>query len=161
MIRSTVRGVTTDLVADDIRTMTNQIDGSLVRERTLMSLSTAFAILALVLACVGLYGVMSYQVTRRTREIGIRFALGAGRARVLAGILREVLLLSVAGLAVGAAATWFAAKTVSAFLFALSPRDPITLAGVCAVLLVTTIVAGYLPARRAATIDPARAIRNE
>jgi predicted permease len=161
MIRSTVRGVTTDLVADDIRTMTNQIDGSLVRERTLMALSTAFAVLALVLACVGLYGVMSYQVTRRTREIGIRFALGAGRARVLAGILWDVLRLSVAGLAVGAAATWFAAKTVSAFLFALSPRDPITLAGVCAALLVTTILAGYLPAWRAATIDPARAIRNE
>ena len=161
MIRSTVRGVTTDLVADDIRTMTNQIDGSLVRERTLMSLSSAFAILALMLACVGLYGVMSYQVTRRTREIGIRFALGAGRARVLGGILREVLLLSVAGLAVGAAAAWFATRTISSFLFALSPRDPITLAAVCAVLLVTTIIAGYLPARRAAAIDPARAIRNE
>ena len=104
---------------------------------------------------------MSYQVTRRTREIGIRFALGAGRARVLGGILREVLLLSVVGLAVGVAATWFATRAISTFLFAQSPRDPITLAAVCVVLFVTTIVAGYLPARRAAAIDPARAIRNE
>ena len=161
MIRGTIRGVTTDLVADDIRTMTNQIDGSLVRERTLMSLSGALAMLALILACVGLYGVMSYQVTRRTREIGIRFALGAGRSRVLGGILRQVLVLSMTGLAMGVAATWFATRTVSAFLFDLSPRDPMTLIGVCAALLVTTGAAGYLPARRAAAIDPARAIRTE
>jgi len=161
VIRTAVSSVTTDLVADDIRTMANQIDGSLVRERTLMSLSSAFAVLALLLAGVGLYGVMSYQVTRRTREIGIRLALGARRGRVLGGILREVVVMSLAGLALGVTAAWFATQTVSTFLFGLSPRDPITLAGVCIALLATTIFAGYLPARRAAAIDPARAIRNE
>jgi len=153
--------VTTDLVADDIRTMSQQINSSLVRERTLMSLSSAFAVLALVLACVGLYGVMSYALTRRTREIGIRLALGARPGRVLWGMLRETLLVSLAGVAVGLAGAWFATRTVSTFLFGLSPRDPPTLVAVCATLLLTTLVAGYLPARRAAAIDPARAIRNE
>ncbi len=161
LIRATVSGVTTDLVADDIRTMSQQINSSLVRERTLMSLSSAFAVLALVLACVGLYGVMSYALTRRTREIGIRLALGARPVRVLWGMLRETLLISLAGVGVGVAGAWFATRTVSTFLFGLSPRDPPTLVAVCATLLLTTLVAGYLPARRAAAIDPARAIRNE
>ena len=161
LVRATVSSVTTDLVADDIRTMSQQINSSLVRERTLMSLSSAFAILALVLACVGLYGVMSYTLTRRTREIGIRLALGARPGRVLWGMLRETLLVSLAGVALGVAGAWFATRTVSTFLFGLSPRDPLTLVAVCATLLLTTLVAGYLPARRAAAIDPARAIRNE
>jgi len=143
------------------RTMEQQLDAALKRERLLAHLSTAFGVLALVLAFVGLFGLMSYSVARRTREIGIRMALGARRSLVLQQVLRETTVLAVMGVAIGLAAAGAATRVVASFLFGLTPRDPATLAAVAVLLIGTALVAGYLPARRAALIEPARALKSE
>ena len=155
------RSVTRDVVVRYVRTMEQQINASLFRERLLAALSIAFAVLALVLVVVGLYGVMSYTVSRRGREIGIRMALGARRGGVLWTVLRQTLVVSSTGVALGVAVVFFTARYMSTLLFGLSERDPITLVSVAAALLVTATVAGFFPARRAATIDPVRAIKTE
>ena len=141
--------------------MDDQISASLARERALTVLSSGFALLASVLACVGLYGVMSFHVARRTREIGIRLALGEPPRSALAGILRSTTRLSLLGIAIGIACALVATRVVAAFLYGLSARDPLTLAGVSVALYLTALTAGYLPARRAARIDPLGAIRTE
>jgi predicted permease len=159
--QAAVRAVSKDVVIRYVRTIDEQIDASLVRERLLAALSSGFALLALVLSAIGLYGVMSYSVTRRSREIGIRMALGAARARVLWQVLQQTAAMSLVGVALGVAAAFVVTKTLTVFLFNLSPRDPLTLAAVCAVLFATSLLAGWLPARRAARLDPLRAIRTE
>jgi ABC-type antimicrobial peptide transport system permease subunit len=138
-----------------------QVDASLGQERVLAALSSGFALLALLLASVGLFGMMSYNVARRTREIGIRMALGARRSMVLRRILQETVTVSVAGILIGLAGALATTRLVAAFLFELSPRDPSTLLATAVVLMATTMAAGWLPARRAAAVDPMRALRNE
>jgi ABC-type lipoprotein release transport system permease subunit len=160
-VRDTVRHVSPDLVISYVRTLEEQVDASLVRERVLAALSTGFGVLALVLACVGLYGVVSYGVTRRAREIGIRIALGAQRAALQWQVIRETLTVSAAGIIIGLIAALVTTNLVSAFLFGLSPRDPFTLVASVLVLLATSLVAAYLPARRAAAIDPIRVLKTE
>jgi predicted permease len=159
--RDAVRGVTRSVVLRYVRTMQQQIDASLVRERLLASLAGGFAVLALVLTAVGLYGVMSYHVSRRGREIGIRMALGARRASVLWQVLRQALVVSIAGIALGIVAALLTTRYLSTLLYGLSARDPLTFAGVAVVLLVTALTAGFFPAHRAATLDPVRAIKAE
>src|SRR6185295_4987607 len=114
---------------------------------------------ATVLAAIGLYGVMSYAVARRTREIGIRMALGAERGRVLWLVLREVALLAGVGIFAGLTASLWLTRQVQAQLFGLSPHDPATLAGAVTLLASIALAAGYLPARRATAIDPMIALR--
>lgn len=160
-VREAVRGVSRDVVIRYVRTIDQQIDASLVRERILATLSAGFGILALVLSAIGLYGVMSYTVTRRSREIGIRMALGAARGRVLAQVLSQTFAIAVAGTVAGIAASLLTTKTLSTFLFGLSGRDPVTLVGVAVALLAISMTAGLLPARRAATLDPVQAIKAE
>ena len=160
-IRDVVRDVSRDVVLRYVRTIDEQINASLVRERVLVTLSGAFAALALVLSAIGLYGVMSYSVTRRSREIGIRMALGAARSVVLGQILTQTIVIAAIGTAIGLAASIFATRTLDAFLFGLSDRDPATLAAVAIALLMTSLLAGVIPARRAATIDPVQAIKTE
>jgi predicted permease len=160
-VRDAVQSMDRELVIRYLRTMGQQIDNSLVRERVLATLSTSFGALALVLAVVGLYGVMAYDVTRRAREIGIRMALGAARGTVLRQVLRQSLVVASLGVALGIVAAAMTTRTLSTFLFDLSERDPATLAGVALLLLTTTLLAGLIPARRAATVDPVRAIRTE
>jgi predicted permease len=159
--RDAVRDVSKDVVIRYVRSIDEQIDASLVRERLLAMLSSSFALLALLLSAIGLYGVMSYNVTRRAREIGIRIALGAARSHVLATVLMQTLVVTVAGIIVGAVAAVLTTEALSSFLFDLSPRDPVTLAAVCIALLLTSLAASVLPAHRAATVDPVRAIRTE
>ncbi len=156
--RELVRALTPDATVSYVRTMDQQLDAALVRERLLASLSTGFGLIALALAFVGLYGVMSYRVAQRSREIGIRIALGATSGRVLRQVLRESIVISVAGIGLGLAAALYATKVLSALLFGLSPRDPLTLAGVAALLLAVALIAGYFPARRAARVEPMRAL---
>jgi predicted permease len=139
----------------------DQILQSVLAERLLATLSGFFGALAVVLAMIGLYGVMSYTVAERTSEIGIRMALGAQRAEVTAMILRKAATLLVAGLAVGAGVSLAAASAASALLFGLKPRDPVTLAIAAAVLAAVAMGASYLPARRAAALDPIASLKDE
>ena len=143
------------------RTLALQVDESLGRERLLATLSGFFGALALGLAVIGLYGVMSYNVARRRNEIGIRMALGAEQARVLRMVLGEVAILIVAGLALGLAVAVFSTRFLAGFLYRLEPNDPTTLVAACVVLAVSAVVAGLLPARRAANLDPMTALREE
>jgi macrolide transport system ATP-binding/permease protein len=145
----------------EVTTQARQIDETIVQERTFADLCTCFGILALVMACVGLYGTMAYSVARRTSEIGIRMALGAARRRIVWMVLREVLLVSGVGLAVGSIAVWQTTQFLKSFLFGLKPNDPLTLGAAAAVLIASAIAAGYVPARRASRIDPMKALRQE
>jgi putative ABC transport system permease protein len=143
------------------RTLALQLDESLGRERLLATLSGFFGALALGLAVIGLYGVMSYNVARRRNEIGIRMALGAEQSRVLRMVLGEVSILILAGLALGLAGAISATRFLSSFLYRLEPNDPTTLAAACVILAAAAVVAGFLPARRAANLDPMTALREE
>ena len=124
-------------------------------------LCTGFGILALLIACVGLYGTMSYNVARQVGEIGIRMALGAQRGAVVSMVLRRVLVLVSVGLAISVPAALGASQLVKSFLFGTQPNDPGTLALAGIVLLSAAILAGYAPARRASRIDPLAALRHE
>jgi ABC-type antimicrobial peptide transport system permease subunit len=120
-----------------------------------------FGALALVIASVGLFGLMSYNVSRRTNEIGIRMALGAQREHVLRQVMRESMTLVAVGIAAGAAAALGAGRFVETLLFGLAPGDPRTIAAAVAVMAIVSAIAGYLPARRASRVDPMVALRYE
>src|ERR1700677_1319597 len=159
-IRRTVREVSSGISFHFVG-LQDQIGQSLLAERLLATLSGFFGALAVVLAMIGLYGVMSYTVAERTSEIGIRMALGAERADVTAMILRKAATLLVAGLALGAGLSLAAASAASALLFGLKPRDPVTLGVAAAVLAAVALGASYLPARRAAALDPIASLKEE
>ena len=133
----------------------------LVNERVIALLSGSFAALALLLAAIGLYGLMSYGVTRRTREIGVRVALGAQRETVLWMVLRETLVLTLFGIAIGIPSGLAASQLIASMLFGLSPGDIPTIVTACLLLLAVAFFAGYLPARKASSIDPIVALRAE
>jgi putative ABC transport system permease protein len=139
----------------------SMVHESLLKEQLLAKLSGLFGLLALLLASIGLYGLLSYGVASRTNEIGIRMALGAKTRNVLTLILREAMLLVIVGLAVGIPLALYAARFASSLLFDLSPSDPVSLSIAGAVLLVVALTAGYVPARRATKVDPLVALRDE
>ncbi len=144
-----------------VKTLEGQIDESLFNDRFLTFLSMCFALLAALLASLGLYGVMAYTVTRRSREIGIRMALGATRGIVSWLILREVVILAVIGLAVGLPAAYALGRWTESLLFGVKAGDPLVFVGAGVLLTVATLAGGYLPARKAASIDPLVALRCE
>jgi ABC-type antimicrobial peptide transport system permease subunit len=125
------------------------------------SLLTVFAAIALSLALGGLYGLMAYSVSRRTREVGIRMALGAQRADVVVLVLKKSALLLALGLVSGLVASWFGTRAIQAFLFGVGRHDPMTIMAVCALLAISGLIAAIIPARRAASIDPMQALRTE
>lgn len=160
-LREVVKGLDPNVLVDRPRTLAGQIDTVLIQERMIAKLSGFFGALALLLASIGLYGVMSYAVVRRTNEIGIRMALGAGSGDVLRQILSETLLLVATGLVLGTAAALSLTRFVKTMLFGLTPNDPGTIAAMAVLLFAVALFAGYLPARRAARVDPMVALRYE
>ena len=160
-IRSTLHAVDPNLAAGDIQTMGELESEASASRRFQTSLLTVFAAIALFLALVGLYGLMAYSVSRRTREVGIRMALGAQRSDVMLLVLQKAALLLALGLVFGLVTSWFATRAVQAFLFGVGRHDPITILSVCALLAISGLIAAIIPARRAASIDPMQALRTE
>jgi predicted permease len=160
-IRSVLKSIDPSLAVTDLHTMGDLVSQASARRRFQTSLLTAFAGIALVLALVGLYGLMAYSVNRRTREVGIRMALGAQRSDVLLMVLKNAGFLVGAGLLVGLVCTWIAARAIRSFLFGVSGHDPATIAAASALLMVCGLLAAFVPARRAASADPAQALRME
>jgi predicted permease len=145
----------------NVTTQTRVIEQTIGQERTFATLCTCFAVLALAIACVGLYGTMAYNVARRTNEIGLRMALGAERPRLIWMILREVFVLSTVGLAIGLPIALAASDMVKSFLFGMQPHDPLTISLSAVILILAAVIAGWGPAWRASRIDPMQALRQE
>jgi predicted permease len=160
-LREKVRRIDPNLVIADMRTLDEQLNMRLANERLLSFLSAGFALLATLLAVVGLHGVLAFVVARRTREIGIRMALGAGQGGVIRLVLREVLLFIAAGVVIGVAGAIAAGRYVESQLFGVKANDPPVFAMSVAALLAAALTAAFLPAWRASRIDPVRALRHE
>jgi putative ABC transport system permease protein len=161
LVRQAVAAIDPQLPVTDLRTMDDTIDDSLFVDRMIAALSAAFGLLATLLAGVGLYGVMSQAVVRRTREIGVRVALGADRPRILRLVLAEVVLLAATGAAIGLPGGWGLGRVLESRLFGLTPLDMPSTAGAVALILLATLLAGAAPALRAIHVEPAAALREE
>ena len=160
-LRRVVRAADPALPLMNVRTQQDQIDSALVDERLLVSLTSAFGLLAVVLASVGVYGLLAYSVAQRTREIGIRLAIGAIPRQILVMVLRESLVLSATAIAIGVAASLLVTRFVKSMLFGIAPSDPVVLLAATALLMFVAIGASWIPARRAATVQPLDALRRE
>ena len=160
-IRSSLHAIDPNLAAGDIQTMGDLESVASAQRRFQTSLLTVFAGVALFLALVGVYGLMAYSVSRRTREVGIRIALGAQRTDVVLMVLKKAALLLALGLMSGLVASWFTTRAMQAFLFGVGRHDPMTILSVCALLAVSGLTAAIIPARRAASIDPMQALRTD
>jgi ABC-type antimicrobial peptide transport system permease subunit len=160
-VRREVASVDRNLPVFRAKTLLAQTEQSMLKERLLATLSTFFGALALLLACVGLYGLMAYAVARRTPEIGIRLALGAQRDSIMWLVLRETSSLTLAGVAIGVPVALWAARYAKSMLFGISPSDPLTIAVTVATFAGIAALAGYIPARRAVSVDPMVALRYE
>jgi predicted permease len=160
-VAAAVRSVDPDLALDQVRTMDQLVDESLAGDRFVTWLFAGFAGVALVLAAIGIYGVMSFAVAQRTHEIGLRMALGAGSREVLAMVLRDGMLLAAAGLVLGLGGTYFVGRAMKSILYEVSAVDPLAIGAVATVLLLSAVLACYLPARRATRVDAIVALRYE
>ncbi|MGA7236929.1 MAG: ABC transporter permease [Bryobacteraceae bacterium] len=160
-LRGAVREVDAGVPMYDMRTLDDQMEISLLTERLLATLSSVFGGLATMLAALGLYGVMAFMVTRRTREIGIRMALGAGQGSVVWMVMRETLMLAGIGVAIGLAGAYGVTRLIQAQLFGVQPTDLLTMAAAALGIAAVAALAGYIPARRATGIDPMTALRWE
>ena len=160
-IRKVVAGLSSNLPLFDVKTESQQIDRLLFQERLIARLSGFFALLAMALACLGLYGLLSYEVSRRTREIGIRMALGAPTGSVLQMVLRQGIMLTILGAIVGVGVSLEVMRYMKAMLYNVDARDPVTILVVAVLLVLAALAACYLPARRAMRVDPMIALRYE
>jgi len=158
-IRDVVTRVDPTVPVEDLKTMPQQIRENVFLDRMISILSASFAVLATLLAAVGLYGVLAYSVTQRTREIGVRMALGADGRAVQGLVMREVLGMTAAGAVLGVGAAFVLGRAARSLLYGLQPHDPLVFAASVAVLVLVAFIAGWLPARRAALVDPMQALR--
>ena len=161
MVRDQVRAIDRDLPVFNVYTVDERVDQSLTQEKLLATLSGLFGGLALALAAVGLYGVMAYAVGQRTREIGIRMALGADRSVILTDVLREAGAMTLAGMLLGLPLAYALTKLVSSMLYGIGPADPASACGAAAALGIAALIAAWIPARRATRVDPLIALRCE
>jgi putative ABC transport system permease protein len=160
-IRSALQPIAANLPGNDFRTLQQLVEKSVSPRRFLVMLLAGFALFALVLASLGIYGLISYSVNQRTQEIGIRMALGASAGDVQSRIIRQTLSLAAIGMVLGTGVSWALVQSAGSLLFGVTPRDPATFIGMLLVLTVVALIAGYLPARRASRIDPMVALRAE
>jgi predicted permease len=160
-VRAAIGEVDPRLPILNVATLTEQVNSTLKQDRLIARLVSFFGLLALLLACIGLYAVMAHGVVRRTNEIGIRMALGAQRGSILWLMLRDTLILVLIGMAIGIPLALGSATLISKQLFGLKPTDPLTLIIAAVLLLLVAMLAGYLPARRASRVDPLIALRYE
>jgi predicted permease len=160
-IRRAIGEIDANLPVSDIRTLAQMVDDFALNRRVVAQLSTFFGILAASLACIGVYGVMSYGITRRTHEFGIRLALGAKRLDVLWLVLRETLSLALTGVGIGLTLALASSRVVESLLLGVKSNNPLVMAGSMAAMIVVSLCAGYLPARRATRINPSVALRSE
>jgi ABC-type antimicrobial peptide transport system permease subunit len=156
-----LRKIDPDLPMVDVRTQDQQIEADLQEERTFVTLTSGFGLLALALAAVGIYGIMAYSVAQRTNEIGIRLALGAQPGQVRGMVLGESAWLAVSGILAGLIAALLMSRLVESMLYGIQPDDPLTLAWGAALLLAVALAATWIPARRAAGVQPMVALRHE
>ncbi|UWZ82603.1 ABC transporter permease [Occallatibacter riparius] len=160
-LRRAIQSIDRNLPLVDVRTQQEQIDQLLSNERIFADLTVSFGVLALVLASIGIYGILAYSVSRRTNEIGIRMALGARAEQVMRMVLGEASWMTLIGIVAGLGAALASGRIIASQLYGLKAHDPATLAGAAAVLVLVALAASWLPARRAATIDPIKALRHE
>jgi predicted permease len=160
-VQNTIHSIDPNLPITNVTTLDQQVSGSIAQQRLVAQLSAFFGLLAVFLSCIGIYGLMSYMVSRRTNEIGIRMALGAERSSVSWLVMREIILLVAIGVAIGIPVTLAGSRLISNMLFGVPATDSISLIASVAVLLAVGLLAGYLPARRASRIDPMLALRYE
>jgi predicted permease len=160
-VRDVVRQAGNDIPVVNIRTQTETIERQLFQERLVARLASLFGLLALMLAAIGLYGLLAHEVTRSTREIGIRVALGAPTGQVTGRVVRQGVVLAAIGLAIGAAGSLAVTRLLGSMLFEVKPGDPVTLIGVSLLLMLVALAACYIPAHRASRVDPLVALRHE
>ena len=160
-VRAALHGLDSKLVIDSMMTMDEQIDNNVSNERMIALLATSFAFVALLMTGVGLYGVLAYATVQRTKEIGIRMALGAQRFAVVRLVLTDMTRVALAGIAVAIPLSVMLARWMRSQLFGVQPFDPLTMAGCIALTVAMVLVAAALPARRAASVDPTKALRTE
>jgi ABC-type antimicrobial peptide transport system permease subunit len=161
MVRRTLANINPNLTVQDLHSLDYQVADNFTQERLVARLTMLFGLLALVLASVGLYGITSYQVARRTSEIGLRMALGADRSNVVKMVMRGAFFQAGLGLAIGVPVAIVGARYMADQLYGVKSYDPVSLLIAAVVLLISATVAGFIPARRAANIDPITALRTE
>jgi ABC-type antimicrobial peptide transport system permease subunit len=160
-VRRVAQEMDRNLAPYEVKSQVEQIDESLFQERLFARVTSFFGALGALLACVGIYGVMAFAVAHRTREIGIRVALGASPGQIAAMILRETIALVGVGIAIGIVLALGGSRLISTLLYGLKPTDPLTIAMTALLMLAAAIFAGYVPARRATKVDPMVALRYE
>jgi predicted permease len=160
-VRQAIADVSADMAIGDVSTLAEEVDQSISKQRLVAQLSAFFGCLAVFLVCMGIYGLMSYTVARRTNEIGIRMALGARGSEILGMVLKEGTILAALGLLIGLAASLALTQLLSTFLFDVQPNDPLTFLAATVILILISLLACYLPARRATRVDPIIALRYE